>query len=361
MIPIFKPYVPQEIISDIELNLSSGKLSYGEHGRQFEKEIGDYIGNDNFISTTTFNYALLIVLSALGLKAGDEIIASPVSCLASNQPFAIKNLKVNWVDIDPSTGSMCVKDLKRKINNNTRAVFVNHYCGYIGQAKEIFDTVKRYNLPLIDDAIEAFGSLYGESMIGNLYADATIFSFQTVRLPNTIDGGGISFKNIDLYRKATLIRDYGIRRDIFRDEYNEISSDCDIALEGYGALMSEVNSIIGYKQIPVLDDLIAKQRKNAQSWHKVIEEMPDIVPLSIIEGTLPNYWIFGVRAENKLAAILKFRDKGFYATSVHINNNIYSVFKNSNNLNGVNEFMKSFVAIPSGWWVDDTQIESIQW
>ena len=77
MIPVFKPYMPDGIINDIEKNLYSGKLAYGEYSKKFEREIGAYIGNGNFISTTTFNHSLLILLSALGLKEGDEIIASP--------------------------------------------------------------------------------------------------------------------------------------------------------------------------------------------------------------------------------------------------------------------------------------------
>lgn len=356
MIPIFKPYMPDGVISEIEQNLYSGKLAYGEYSKKFEREIGTYIGNENFISTTTFNHSLLILLSALGLKEGDEIIASPVSCLASNQPFAIKGLKVNWVDIDPSTGSVCLDDLKRKINIKTRAVFVNYYCGFIGQAKEIYDIVKKYELPLIDDAIEAFGSLYNGSMVGNLYADATVFSFQTVRLPNTIDGGGISFKNKDLFAKAILIRDYGIERQSFRDSNNEISSKCDIKLEGYGALMSEINAIIGCKQIGSLNTLISKQRENAKEWDSVLRDTIGIKPLLITDCTVPNYWVYGVLAKDKLDTILKFRDKGFYATSVHINNNIYSVFNNKEELKGVNEFMNHFVALPCGWWVNQEEI-----
>jgi dTDP-4-amino-4,6-dideoxygalactose transaminase len=361
MIPIFKPYMPQKVMEEIEKTLYSDKLAYGKYGKQFELEISTYIGNEKFISTTTYNYALLIILSALGLSKGDEIIASPVSCLASNQPFAIKGLKINWVDVDPLTGSICLDDLRKKITNKTKAVFVNYYCGYVGRAKEIYDLVKQYGLPVIDDAIEAFGSLDNNNMVGNLYADATVFSFQTVRLPNTIDGGGISFKNESLYKKAILIRDYGITRENFRDTNNEISKECDIKLEGYGALMSEVNAIVGCKQIPHLTNLISKQRENARAWDDLIQNMAGILPLMPIENTIPNYWVYGMLVKDKLSAILKFKEKGFYATGVHVNNNIYSVFQNKKELKGVNDFMNSFVAIPAGWWVNEEQIRTFRW
>ena len=76
----------------------------------------------------------------------------------------------------------------------------------------------------------------------------------------------------------------------------------------------------------------------------------DIESLRPIENTIPNNWIYGVLAKNKTEIIKKMREKGFYATSVHINNNIYSVFGNKTNLSGVNDFMNHFVALPCGWW-----------
>src|SRR5690606_31587617 len=103
MIPIFKPFMPLDIQSKLIDILYSGQLSYGVYGRKFESALGTFIENDKIITTTTYNQGLLMVLSILNLEAGDEIVASPVSCLASNQPFAVKGLSVKWVDIDPLT------------------------------------------------------------------------------------------------------------------------------------------------------------------------------------------------------------------------------------------------------------------
>ncbi|RYD71267.1 MAG: DegT/DnrJ/EryC1/StrS aminotransferase family protein, partial [Sphingobacteriales bacterium] len=93
MIPIFKPYMPEGIMSGIEKILYSGNLAFGKYGKLFEQQLSEYIGNDMTMTVSSYNHAMMIVLSTLGLEPGDEVIASPVSCLASNQPFAIKNLK----------------------------------------------------------------------------------------------------------------------------------------------------------------------------------------------------------------------------------------------------------------------------
>jgi dTDP-4-amino-4,6-dideoxygalactose transaminase len=352
MMPIFKPYMPKNLTEGIEDILYSGKLAFGENGRAFEEKLSSYIGNEKLLTVSSYNHALLIILSTLGLKAGDEVIASPVSCLASNQPFAIKGLKIVWADVDPNSGALSVDYVRSKINSNTKAIFHNHYCGYLGSIDEMNALGKEYGIPVVDDCIEAFGSELNGKKTGNLGTDITIFSFQTVRLPNTIDGGALVFKDKTMFEKAKMIRDYGIERTHFRDELNEINPKCDIKLEGYGALMSEINSFIGLRQMDDIDMLLKKQRDNAELWKGKINEMNNIISLPKKLNSSPNNWVYGVLAKNKTETIKRFREQGFYATSVHINNNIYSVFENNIKLKGVSEFMNHFVAIPCGWWVN---------
>ena len=359
MIPIFKPYMPGNIQEGINEILYSGNLSYGEYGKSFEKKLSEYIGHKNVLTVSTYNQTMLIVLSTLGLKPGDEVIASPVSCLASNQPFAIKGLKVIWADVESTTGALDVEDVKNKITNKTKAIFHNHYCGFLGHINEINELGKQYGIPVVDDCSEAFGSESNGKKTGNLGTDISVFSFETVRLPNTINGGAIVFNNMDIFKKARLIRDYGIERTHFRDDLNEINPKCDIKLEGYGALMSEVNSLIGLKQMDDISNLIQKQRDNALKWNGIIDEMKDVKKIAITSNVSPNYWVYGILAKNKLEMTKAFRKQGFYATSVHINNNIYSVFNNKIELKGVNEFMEKFIALPSGWWLSEKNIEAI--
>lgn len=350
MIPIYKPYMPENISAEINEILYSGQLGYGKYGRKFESELQSFIGCEYILSVSSYNVAMQIVLSTLGLQFGDEVIASPVSCLASNQPFAVKGLKVVWADVNPQTGSMCPEYVKSKVTKNTKAIFHNHFCGYLGNIEEVNAIGKVYGIPVIDDGIEAFGSQYKGKKLGNVGTYITVFSFQTVRLPNTIDGGAIVFKDKNLYEKAMLIRDYGIDRTIFRTPNGEINPDCDIKLEGYAGLMSELNSYIGTRQMDDIEKLLTIQKDNAMIWNEKFANVETINSLKMTPNSIPNYWVYGTLCKNKTQAIKDFKENGFYATGVHINNNVYTVFDNKVSLKGVNEFMNQFVAIPSGWW-----------
>ena len=119
------------------------------------------------------------------------------------------------------------------------------------------------------------------------------------------------YNNQEMFEKAKMIRDYGIERANFRDKLNEINPDCDIKLEGYGALMGELNSYIGKKQLEQLDSLINKQRANAKIWDQKINKETNLKSLSPLENSSPNRWVYGVLAKNKLDTIKEYREKGY--------------------------------------------------
>ncbi len=350
MIPLFKPFVTDELPL-LDHILHSGQLAYGKFAHDFENNLAQYIGIGRVICTNSFNSAYLVAIKALGLKPGDEVIASPMCCLASSQPLAIGGLKVVWADVDPKIGTLDPESVKDKITSRTTAIVHNHFCGYIGHIDEIAKIAYENGLLLIDDVSEAFGSEYKYKKAGNWGADATVYSFQTVRLPNAIDGGAVSFKNDFHAEQAILLRDYGIDRPRFRDDIGEIWNSCNIEIAAYGALPNDVNSYIGILALKNADKLIALQRENAAFWN---DTLPTnfAEPIKPIEDTNPNYWVFGTLAKDKRKLIEFMRKSGqYYASSVHLPNNYYSIFGSQPFLPGVSEFHKHFVALPCGWWM----------
>ena len=355
MIPLFKPYMPKEL-PELNSILYSEKLSYGKWGKLFELKIAEYLSNDHVVFLNSFNSAMLVALETMNLKSGDEIIASPMGCLASSQPFVTKGLKVVWADIDPLTGTLDPDDVQKRITKDTKAVFHNHFCGYPGYVDEINSICRKHGIYIVDDAIEAFGSEYGDKKIGNTGSDVTIFSFQTIRLPNTLDGGALIFSNEELYNKAKLIRDYGIDRLKFRDEFGEINPDLDISIPGYGALPGEVNSYIGLRQMDEIDTLLDIQQKNAKIWDNGLNAILDIFEIQSLKFNIkskPNYWIYGILSENKKDDMIRIRELGYYTSGVHQNNGIYSIFGTKHELKGVSKFNEKFLAIPCGWWMNN--------
>lgn len=349
MIPLFKPFIPNELplLDDI---FKSGQLSHGQYSNRFEEILKHYFKQSNLIITNSYSSAISIVASVLGLKYGDEVILSPMACLVSTQSFASLGLKIIWADIDSKTGTLDPSSVRLKISSKTKCIVHNHFGGYSGYIDEINEIGRINSIPIIDDCIESFGSEYKGKKIGTCGTDITIFSFSPVRIPNTIEGGAVIFKNQDQFAKSLLVRDNGIDRDKFRDELGEINPSCDISTTGFTATMSNINGYIGCLQMEHVERLINIQRNNALKWTEIISSRKDMNPVLPINGR-PNYWVFGILTKDKQKAIIEFRKQGYYASSVHYPNNNYSIFGKNIRLKGVEEFHSNFLALPSGWWV----------
>lgn len=349
MIEIFRPYMPA--IEKVSTILKSKKLNYGKYGILFENSLGEYIGNSNVCTISTFNIAMFILFSSLGLEQGDTVLLSPLACLESTMPVKAFGLLIEWVDVDPLTGTMSPVHLKSKINSKVKLIIHNHFCGNVGHIAEINGIAAEHGIYVLDDGIDAFGSEYRGKKLGNVGSDFTIFNFSYVRLPNTLQGAAIFTKNKKHLNKIKIIRDNGIQRENFRDIHGEINASCDIYTIGYSGLMSELNSYIGYQTMKNINKLILNQRENAKLWNELLSLYYPSSNTFDRNDSNPNYWVFGIITDNKESLFRWFREKGFMTSSVHINNNIYSVFNNSEKLKGVDIFMRSFLAIPSGWWV----------
>ena len=125
--------------------LDSGYIGQGPKVDEFEKQIGDYFGNNKVVTTNAGTSALHLALHLLkkpkphwnedvfqgvafvshnwpGIEDGDEVLATPLTCTASNWPIVANGLKIKWVDIDPTTLNMCLKDLEKKMTTKTKAI-----------------------------------------------------------------------------------------------------------------------------------------------------------------------------------------------------------------------------------------------
>ncbi len=349
MIPLFKPYMPE--LPEMDAILHSGALAYGKWGQEFERVLAEYLGVKKVLLTNSYGLAWQVLFRTLGLEPGDEVIATPMSCLQSTMPMAQYGLKTVWSDIDPRYGVIDPEGVKNKITSKTKLIINYHFCGYPGYVDEINSIGIEMGIMVVDDCIEAFGAKYKGKRLGNVGTPVSIFSFQTVRLPNTIEGGALIFEDEELYKKAVVIRDLGINRSIFRDENGEISKDCDCLLYSVNATPSDVNAYIGCCQMKDIDVLLQKQASNAHKWQDRLFDMPSLIDFISRKDIEPNYWVCGILSSNKKEDMKMFKEHGYACSAVHLPNTYYSVFSKQEMPQGVEEFYNRFLALPCGWWM----------
>ena len=126
MIPLVKTYLApkNEMMSAIEDILYSGYIAVGDSVNEFEVQFGNYIGNKNVVALNSGTAALHIALELIGIKAGDEVISTPMTSEATNTTIAITGAKIVWADVDPATGLLDPVSVESRITDKTKAIMV---------------------------------------------------------------------------------------------------------------------------------------------------------------------------------------------------------------------------------------------
>lgn len=354
MVPLFKPYMPEKIESEVAGVLHSGKLAFGANGRQLEQELAKWLGAPGVVAVNSFGSAMELLLNLYKIGPQDDVIMSPMGCLRSSQPVICCGARIIWADIDPLTGTLCPESVRQKITSQTKLIFNYHHLGYLGYTEELNQIGQEYGIPVVEDCLDGLGGVYKGHKAGTC-GKAAVISFDAVRLPNAIEGAALVLQDPELLAEAMIKRDLGVDRFRYRDQYNEINPDCDIEVTGYACTLNEVNASIALAQMSELDQLLAIRRKNAVRWKARLSGRNDCQLLSEVAGTEPSYWVFGLLTDHKIDLLKQFRAEGFFASGIHFPNNLYSVFgKEACALPGVQEFYRRFLALPCGWWYHES-------
>jgi len=352
MIPLFKPHMPS--CPDLQDLLHSGRLAYGKYAKEFESGLCEMLGVNDIMGVSSFGAAITAALITLGIGAGDEIIASPMSCLVSTQPLISTGAKVVWADVDPALGILCPNDVRSKITSHTKLIVVNHFCGIVGDINGILEVGRAHGIPVAEDVLEGFGGKYYDNPIGSL-CDLSWISFGYVRQPQALDAAACWFADEVLSKKLRLVCDLGIDRARFRTSSGEINPLYSVDQRGISAAMGEVQGYIGIHSLREFDELLTQQKNNAKYWDILFEGSADINSI-INAGTDFCYWVYPVLANDKSGAILHFDSLGYAVSGVHTSNHEYKVFGWEGKLVGVDEFQSRFLALPCGWWVNESEL-----
>ncbi|MCL2024334.1 MAG: DegT/DnrJ/EryC1/StrS family aminotransferase [Coriobacteriia bacterium] len=182
----------------------------GPRVAQLEKELAEYVGVKHCIACANGTDALFLILEALGIKRGDEIITTPWTFFATIECITHLGAKPVMVDIDPRSYNIDPAAIEAAITPNTKAIIPVHIYGQCCDMDAINDIAKRHNLFVIEDACQAMGAAYKGKRAGAL-ADAAAFSFYpTKNLGCGGDGGCITTDNDEVAARIRLIATHGM-------------------------------------------------------------------------------------------------------------------------------------------------------
>jgi perosamine synthetase len=256
-VPVSQPMLDSTESHFVNDALSKGAISgfFGEYIGLFEDEFARYSDCAYGVANSNGTTALHLGLLAVGVQAGDEVLVSTFTNMATIFAILYIGAKPVPIDIEPDTLNMDPALLESKVTGKTRAVLVVHLFGHPVDMDPVLEVARKHGLYVIEDCAEAHGALYKGRKVGGL-GDAGCFSFYANKIITTGEGGMVTFKN-----KAFADRARNLKGLAFGDTNKFMHKDV-----GYNYRMTNLQAAIGHAQFQKIDKIIERKRNLARYY-----------------------------------------------------------------------------------------------
>lgn len=380
-IPLFKVYMSPSVVEEVPKTLMSGFITQGPKVEEFEKMLSNRLDNPYVLTLNSATSGLTLALRLLlnsdadvgwsGInKMTDVVLTTPLTCTATNWPILANDMRIQWVDVDPKTCCMCLKDLEHKINEHTKVIYVVHWGGTpidLDKLDQVLEKKKKdigFKPRVIEDCAHAFMSKYDGKYLGN-HQNICVYSLQAIKHLTCGDGGLITLPNVDLYERAKLLRWYGIDRDKRNFSRKDFRLENDVVEWGYKFHMNDINATIGLCNLMDIDFIIDGHKRNAKRYNDEFKGLKKVKLLEIEDKIESSYWIYTVLVDDCELFINFMKERGITASQVHKRNDVHTcVSEYTCDLPNLDMIEKRYVCIPVGWWLAEEQtnwiIESVK-
>ena len=281
----------EEIQQSITRVLESGQFIMGPEVQLFEQEVATYLGVNHAIAVNSGTDALIISLRALGIGNGDEVITTPFSFFATAESISNVGATPVFADIDPGSFNISPEAIQAKITARTKAIMPVHLFGNPAAIAQIMDIAQKYQLKVIEDCAQSFGSRYygtclacenrcqdstRTALIGKhtgTIGDIGAYSFfPSKNLGAYGDGGLIVTNDNQLAEAAQMLRVHGAKKRY----HNEVL--------GYNSRLDTLQAAILRVKLPHIDTWNSHRREAAKLYNHLLADVPDIITPVLAEG-----------------------------------------------------------------------------
>jgi perosamine synthetase len=304
-IPLAKPVFDGEMENAALDALRNEHFVMGESTYKFEEEFAEYCGVPYCVSTSSGTAALHLCLTAIGIRASDQVITTPFSFVATANAIVHAGATPVFADIRTESCNIDPDQISEVVTRNTKAVIPVHLYGHPSQMGEIMDTAKSREISVLEDACQAHGAGYHGLKAGSI-GDAGCFSFYPSKNMTVCgDGGMITTSNERIAKAVAKLRDCGRKSKYVHD------------IVGYTARLNTVNSAIGRVQLRRLDRWNEQRRKNARLYSRLLADLEEIaLPPGENSRVKPVYHLYVIRTRRR-DALQKWLQKSGIGCGVH--------------------------------------------
>ena len=260
-IPFTRPSFNQETIDAVAQVLRSGWVTSGPKLAEFEATLSTYFGGRPVRCFANGTATMKIALQVAGIGAGDEVITTPISWVATSNVVLSVGAKPVFVDIDPVTRNIDLHQVAAAITSKTRAIMPVYLAGLPVDMDQLYSIANQNNLRVIEDAAQAFGSQWKGKKIGS-FGDLVSFSFQANKNLTTVEGGCLVLNTEVEAKLAEKFRLQGLTR--------QGMDGMDVDVLGGKDNLTDVNAVIGLEQLKQLPAYQARRTFLAHQYFDAI-------------------------------------------------------------------------------------------
>lgn len=302
LVPQYQAY-QQEIHEAVERVLSSGRYILAENVQAFEKEFSEYVGSGFGVGLNSGTDALLFALWCFNLKPGDEVILPPFTAIPTYSAVRHSGATPVFVDIDPETYLMDLKQVKKALTPNTKAIVPVHLFGNAVDIEELRDIVGP-NVYILEDCAQSHGAMVRGKKTGRL-GDISAFSFYpTKNLGAYGDGGIVLTDNKEFADFIRLRRMYGM---INKDEF---------VVDGINSRLDELQAAILRVKLKHLDTMNARRAELAALYASLLDSKY-IQSQKVREGMVSVHHVYSVLCKDSRDDLVGFMDQKRIQTNVY--------------------------------------------
>ncbi|PIQ21895.1 MAG: pyridoxal phosphate-dependent aminotransferase, partial [Cytophagales bacterium CG18_big_fil_WC_8_21_14_2_50_42_9] len=258
----------------------------GKNLLQFEKQLTQIVGIDSAVALNSGTAAIHLALKVLNIQAGDEVLCSSFTFVATANPVLYLNAVPIFIDSEPETWNMCPQALESAIQDRLKkgkqpkAIIVVHLYGMPAKLKEILAIAQHYQIPVIEDAAEALGSTYQNKMVGT-FGEIGLYSFNGNKIITTSGGGALVATNPEYTLKALFLATQG-KDPAPHYQHSEV---------GFNYRMSNIVAGIGLGQLEVLPERVKKKRAIFAYYQESLSQYDFIQFQPELPGHYANRWL----------------------------------------------------------------------
>lgn len=379
-LPLFKVFMAPEAADAVHHTLLSGFLTQGPKVDLLEAQLCQMFDHPYILTLNSATSGLTLALRLLerpdadaawpGMdKETDIVLSCPLTCSATNWSILATGCKLQWVDADPETCNICLRDLERKMTRHTKVIYVVHWGGTpvdLDALDALLDSKEKefgFRARVVEDCAHSFLTRFNGRYLGTSGSrNLCVYSLQAIKHFTTGDGGLIFLPNQTLYDRAKLIRWFGIDRDKRNFNRKDFRLENDIPEWGYKFHMNDINATIGLGNLPHVAGLVQKHKDNAAYYNAHIpwERLRHVRPLKVPEGADSAYWIYTLLCDNVAGFIEFMQTHGITCSQVHRRNDVHSCVSDYTiPLPQLDALQDRYVCIPVGWWLSAEDVARV--